>query len=287
MRKISVVIPTLGGEQIFQTVASLMGGTVIPSEVLLILPPYSAVELSSMHTMYRNIKVIKSNKKGQVAQRLYGFLKAENDYVMQLDDDIILKSNCIEELLNIISSNENAAVAPVMLNFDGETSIYKNHILSSNLIIKIIDYILGNSADMRGKINKAGIPYGVYTKNHTDINRSNIQVDWLPGGCVLHHKKHLILIDYYPYSSKGYCEDLLHSQYLTNNKINLLISFKSKCYTTVINYYKLPFNEYFKSLFDDYRARKYFLRIRNDKLLFCYLFYIYRATKYLYLKCQK
>ena len=72
-----------------------------------------------------------------------------------------------------------------------------------------------------GTISKSGNNFG-YDINY--MRNEIVKVDWLAGGCVLHHKKNLVTTNYYPFSGKAYCEDLIHSVLLRNNKINLYLT---------------------------------------------------------------
>lgn len=48
------------------------------------------------------------------------------------------------------------------------------------------------------------------------------EVEWLPGGCVLHHRENLILEDFYPFVGKAFAEDLFHARLLRINNVRLV-----------------------------------------------------------------
>jgi hypothetical protein len=56
-----------------------------------------------------------------------------------------------------------------------------------------------------------------------DIKLNYFISEWLPGGCILHHKKNIIYENYFKYKGKAYCEDIIHSILLTKNNIKLYI----------------------------------------------------------------
>ena len=91
---ISVVIATLGSESLIETIHSLNKGTVIPNEIIISIPEDNANNIT--FKLESNVKVIHSKNKGQVVQRCYGFSKTNSEFVLQLDDDVILAENCIE-----------------------------------------------------------------------------------------------------------------------------------------------------------------------------------------------
>ena len=81
-----------------------------------------------------------------------------------------------------------------------------------------------------GKISLSGL------NMNFDINsKKTYEVDWLPGGCILHAKKNIILDNYYPYKGKSYSEDLLLSALLKKNKIKLFHCTNSKSYFNIKN----------------------------------------------------
>ena len=52
----------------------------------------------------KKIQIIHSKIKGQVKQRIEGFKNVKNNIVVQLDDDIILKEDCLEKLKNSLKA---------------------------------------------------------------------------------------------------------------------------------------------------------------------------------------
>jgi hypothetical protein len=61
------------------------------------------------------------------------------------------------------------------------------------------------------------------------MNNVNDKVEWLAGGCILHRKENLITENYFPFSGKAYCEDLMHSILLRKNNIDLWITKNVVC----------------------------------------------------------
>jgi hypothetical protein len=53
---------------------------------------------------------------------------------------------------------------------------------------------------------------------------SFVIAEWLAGGCVLTRRADLITDDFYPFSGKAYCEDLLHSRLRQNRGITQAVS---------------------------------------------------------------
>ena len=79
-----------------------------------------------------------------------------------------------------------------------------------------------------GTISKIGTNYGV------DVNYMNSalkETEWLPGGCVLHYNNSTIKNNYFPFSGKAFCEDLMHSTLLRQKNIKLWITKNASCKT--------------------------------------------------------
>ena len=215
---VSVVIPTLGGNSLRKTIENLNCGSIIPNEILICIPKeflYRVKEIS-----YENVKIISTNFKGQVAQRALGFTLVKNNYVLQLDDDIQLDTFCLQKLIETLGTQTKVAVAPRLIdNITKNISSYMSKPTSSSgLLYKFLFYIInGKLGYQTGKISKAGVTMGFIQDYNNAYN-----VDWLPGGCILHLRDNLIYDNYYPYIGKAYAEDLFHSFLLKRNKISLL-----------------------------------------------------------------
>src|SRR5690349_16548237 len=82
-RPLSVVIATLGGGTIPETIAGLNRGDHPPAEILICIPEREADR--ARHLQGGNVRVVVTSVRGQVAQRAEGFKQATQPFVMQLD----------------------------------------------------------------------------------------------------------------------------------------------------------------------------------------------------------
>ncbi len=215
---VSVVIPTLGGDSLRNTIEILNSGSIVPNEILICIPIEFIQNVPNLN--FDNVKIISTKFKGQVAQRAYGFTLVKNNYVLQLDDDIQLDTFCLEKLLSTIETQTKCAVAPSLIdNINKSISNYMSKPNSTtDYLYKFLFYIInGKTGYKAGKISKAGVNMGFII----DFNNA-YNVDWLPGGCILHLRDNLIFDNYYPYAGKAYAEDLFHSFLLRKKGINLL-----------------------------------------------------------------
>jgi len=184
---VSVVIATLGGESLLTTVTTLNQGTVSPAEILICIPNKEASKITSAVSSIPNVKILETNFRGQVPQRIWGLKHAKADVVMQLDDDIWVDAQCIERLLHTMHTlGPQVAVAPALLNHATGLSVYKKPV--KNKIISTLYYWLMNGVKGHspGCIDKSGSTVGIDPALSTTVLHD---VEWLAGGCVLHNKK--------------------------------------------------------------------------------------------------
>lgn len=275
---ISVVIPTLGGRFLKKTLIELNSGSLLPKEILVCIPKNTSFDSSILEI--NNVKIIKVPYRGQVAQRAFGFQRAKYEYVLQLDDDISVDSLCLERLFK--RSQElglNVAISPAFIDGVTKNSVYtKPH---HNKFLLDIYYFLMNGIDgyQPGKIDKSGSAMGINSdEKAVDI----IEVDWLPGGCVLHKRKSLILEDYWKRCGKAYYEDLMHSFLLKRNDIRLYVDTHAYCAIEISNKSNINFNIFIKDIYNDFLARKYYMKKIESLSLRIYLFYLFRFASYLY-----
>ena len=246
---VSVVIATLGGVLLKSTIVNLNSGSVKPFEILLCIPSNFYHRVSGYD--FPNVRVIKTNVKGQVAQRAKGFLSAKCSYVLQLDDDINLHNHCIKSLLTHIKKNKSTSACPVL--YDNDSKKYHSFMVFSNtssffdkIILKIIN---GSDGYVPGKISKSGVNMGLpeFPGDYNDL-------DWVPGACVLHRKENLVTFNYFPLKGKAYAEDLFHSHYLIKKGVYLNRVGEAKCYvdfkSNKVSFFGLfeSYNAYLKSM---------------------------------------
>ncbi len=255
IHNVSVVIPTLGGESLKGTIEQLNHGTIVPKEILICIPDEDAYKAES-HS-FPNVRIIKTKCRGQVAQRIEGFKVSSCDFVLQLDDDIIIEKYCIEYLVELLTSKgENYAISPSLRFIETGKSAYE--VWPSKLKNKIYYCLInGKNGYQPGHITKAGTEIGIDPSITKELY---YDVEWVPGGCVLHFKKNLILSNYYPHSGKAYCEDLYQSICLHVMGIKMMISSQAIAYYETPTKNAISFINWLKFIQGDYKARNYYIR---------------------------
>ncbi len=219
MNDVSVVIATLGGDSIDSTISALNKGRIRPSEILICIPGEFSYLVERFNSV-PNVRIIETSCKGQVAQRAVGFQCAAHDLVLQLDDDIQLHSDCLRNLVECLERSGNVAVAPKM--HDIRTKKYHAFLVPDDNDRSLAQILLfwvvnGRVGYQPGQIGRAGIGMGVPEYPNEWSNLA-----WLPGGCILHKRKNLVLYNYYPFKGKAFAEDLFHSALMRRKGVSLI-----------------------------------------------------------------
>ena len=274
MKNISVVIPTIGNRDLTPTLKSIEQSSVIVKEIIISIP--NSFNLNeNQYKSFKNIKIIKSKLKGQVAQRIEGFSVAQSDIVVQLDDDIILEKNCLKLMLAFIKKNNKSAVSAHFFDVENRKSIYDK--FNPNKY-NFLNYIMnGSKVDINGIITRSGFE----TYPNFNCDKDVILSEWIPGGCVMHLKKNLVLSNFFPYNGKAYCEDLFHSIALKKNNIKLYYHINAKAFLKIEDI-KSSFKKYIKHLRADLRIRKKLVEQNKLSKSRMYLVYIIKTISFFF-----
>ena len=283
--KITVVIPSIGNRDLIPTLRSIDQSSVKVDEIIISVPDKVSISNDKFRN-FKNVIVLNSKVKGQVAQRIEGFKIAKNDYVVQMDDDIILEKHCLELMYVFIRNNHNTAISAHFHDMKLKKSIYSkvdNRSFSNSFFLskfrdKIYNKIkMGNNNYQNGDISISG--FETYP-NFQEFSEPFIS-GWIPGGCVMHLKKNLILSNFFPFQGKAYCEDLFHSIALKNNNIKLYYHTNAKAFLEIENI-KSSFKNYIKHLRADFQIRKKLVEQNKLSKSRMYLVYIIKTISYLF-----
>lgn len=257
---ISVVIPTLGGKHLTQTIKKLNENEFIPTEILICIPE-EYIKLNDF-ALSENARLVSIVEKGQVFQRAIGFKNTTQNFILQLDDDVELSSISLKLLYDkLLDLGPNNAVAPIWFDSVSNNAVHNYKIGLRGLIDNIIVFsILGAPWGKKkmGIISKSGVNYGVDQKFMKD---ELINVEWVPGGCVMYYKQNLCYENYYPFKGKAYSEDLIHSFLLRKKGIKLYIVKDAAAYTPI------PLSIFNKQEFESkYNALRYSNQLQNKSM---------------------
>lgn len=275
---VSIVIATLGGTTLASTIAGLNSGTLTPAEILVCIPVEDVWKVTDLH--YDNVRILTTDFRGQVAQRIWGFRHATSELVMQLDDDMLVDPDCAERLAaTLISLGPKVAVSPALIDQDTSMSVYMKP-RRSRLVLTIYYWLMnGSKGYMPGCIDQSGSSVGV---DPDAFPASFYDVEWLAGGCVLHYRKNLVMENFWPLPGKAYYEDVVHSSILAANGIRLVIDPVARCSLELFHQASLPFGDFFWNLYRDYLGRKYFMQRFSRQSFRMYLYYSGRLMSYFF-----
>ncbi len=235
---LSVVIATLGGETLADTIAYLNSGEKIPAEILVCIPEEDSFRAEKLSQ--ENVKIVKTPCRGQVAQRAYGLQRACQPLVLQLDDDVWLKPEDLGMLVQTLEQlGRGHALAPLFkLLSTGQYATEYTRGISGKLQSLYASLICGAPWGVKrmGVISPAGIGYGV---DRRYCGPGLFETQWLPGGCVICHRDDLVTEDYYPFAGKAFVEDLVHSVLWKKQGTRLWMHLDASGTTSVAS---IPFN---------------------------------------------
>ena len=259
---ISIIIATIGSEILHKTIASILDGDSIPTEIIIILPPGRSVNIKNTNNKC-DLKIVNSPKKGQVSQRAFGFQFCSQEFILQADDDIYFDKNSISTLFEkIIAMKEGIVLSPILYYYDTrECGVrYRKNLMG--VINSVLDVIFSGarySEAKMGTISPIGVSFGVDDKL---MKSDMLPVDWVPG-IALCRKDDLITFDYYPFGGKAYGEDVIHSILWKKKGLNLYILKTSivYLYTEHMVLKKESLASLYSDYFDRLNAAFYILKI--------------------------
>lgn len=277
MDEVSIVIPTLGDEQLGGTINSVNAGSLVPNRILVCIPEDR--ELKASISGHDNVEIVRTRERGQVAQRAVGLSMADTPFIMQLDDDILLEHECLKLLVTAAEAlGKGCAVSPSFINPTTGDSLYR---IATSSILKKFYYWLLNGAEgyQPGMITRAGTAFGIdMSKSDSPLRES----EWLPGGCVLHHKESVIDDNYFPFNGKAYTEDMYFSLIAKNRGLHLYVSRDSRCYVDAVPpVYKHSASVFFRNLLADMNARKRYVQYTGRSLFRMYCYYLAQVVAWM------
>lgn len=281
LSELTIVIPTLPKNYPRTWIQQLKSYITFGVQVIIILPMgYETKILPNDLANIPNVQVCVADSIGQVTQRIFGFCKADTVYVMQMDDDIYLDVDSLVQLIDAFKNLEsNSTLAPRLLAKEVNVTLQSNPDWRSirGIYRQICARILHGLPWLNspsGCITPSGYGY-TYSSHRVDADPS--PAEWLPGGCILHHRNNLILEPFYPFSGKAYVEDLIHSFYLRQKGIKMYYLLSVSALTPAPDKKQLDIDP--AELFLDFRARKYYVELIGGSLSRMKIIYIFKAIK--------
>lgn len=207
---VSIVIATLGGASLIDTISQVNKGSLRPSEILVCIPEKEAFRASGL--LFDNVRVVPTQCRGQVAQRAVGFGLASSPLVMQLDDDIRLEIDTLEKLVSaLLALGPGHTVGPVFYNAASGLPLTPLTTGIKGFFVNIYETSVRGlpwGTRRMGALSTIGACGGVDPRY---CNGDVYRTAWLPGGCSITFRENLVMDSFFPYQGKAYSEDVLHS----------------------------------------------------------------------------
>lgn len=266
---LSVVIATLAGKELEQTIYYLRNGESVPAEILICIPEDVTPQLNIVED--ECVRVVWTPCRGQVAQRAFGLAQAKSNYVLQMDDDVILSETTMGLLYeSLVRLGPGNALSPLFKNADTQEYLTRYEQNIKGFFKSVIASLIGGapwSYRRMGKIDHSGIPYAI--DRRFTRGASLVEAEWLPGGCVICHQADLVLDNYYPFTGKAYSEDVIHSLLWRKRGVRLWVASDISIGTHIA-----PMPATFKSILADYRARAYVVVLNDGNIWRCRIWFL-------------
>jgi glycosyltransferase involved in cell wall biosynthesis len=194
----AIVIPTKNRPKNLKNLIQSLCESLLKPVIVIIVD--SSDNFGKLNSSYLNIIYENPNIIGQVKQRNYGIKKLidnyDVDYILCLDDDILLFKSTLTELFNGVDKFRK-----IDSSFIGFSLNIVNNKSAKSFSRRILMY-----SKIPGKITKSAY------NSSLSSDDCDIESDWVLGGATLWSKEFLKSnINDYPFSGKAYGEDLYYS----------------------------------------------------------------------------
>jgi glycosyltransferase involved in cell wall biosynthesis len=268
---LTIVIPTIGRTSLLSTLQSINKSSMLPGEVIVSLPPIMKLDRINPKEFFFKVIVINSDKKTQVKQRLDGIKKATSEYILQMDDDIELKKDCIERLYESCKKYPHkTAISPIILERNTLLSFFEynnfyfneyNSLCSPNSFSRrFFNFVVHGKTNFRpGEVTQLGTNIQAFHNS-----QRYIRVNWLHG-MLIQHKDNFLNFEHLHYQGKAYSEDCIFSYHLQEKGIALYVDSNAKIIAGIDEAQAIR-------TYSDLRQfiKEKYLQIRN-KAYFCYI----------------
>ncbi len=268
LKNLTIIIPSLLSNINIRWIEQVNTFNQNKINIIISLPPNLSKKNKFINKFDKEILIIRSDKRGQVSQRQYVYKFVKTNYLMHMDDDIFISIKNLKILLNQFENlPSNSSIVPrFIIENDNNKEIF--------LIKYIKNFLIFNHINPRpGTISKSTFEvshnFSFYSNNPFE------KVDWIPGGISLIRKEHVIKNQYFNFEGKAFCEDLIYSNLLKKNGIQLFISNKSFFKTIQKKYTDLNIQDFIEFIKNDFKARNYYRKVIDNPLsLFLIAYFI-------------
>tara|TARA_A100000164_G_scaffold290692_1_gene264021 strand:- start:8352 stop:9236 length:885 start_codon:yes stop_codon:yes gene_type:complete len=270
--KLTIIIPSLLSNLNGRWIKQINRFNQQKINIIISIPPNFEKKNQYINKFNKEILIIRSDEKGQVNQRQYGYKFVKTEYLMHMDDDVFISIKNLKILLNQFENlPRKSSIAPrlVITNYDNKKLFFK----------KYINLLIYNEPRLKpGTILKS--TFQVSHDYPIESNKEIESVDWIPGAISIIRKENIIKNKYFNFEGKAYCEDLIYSKLLKNNGVKLFLSNKSFFKTEIQQTKDLNIKDFIKFIKNDFKARNYYRKAIKNPLKPFLIAYCILITKY-------
>jgi GT2 family glycosyltransferase len=181
---ISAIIPTANRHTVLsKTLKSIARQTYQPDEII-IIDASSNDETKSIcnwefEGLISNLKYFTAKEKGSAIQRQQGVYEASHNFIMFMDDDILLSPDCIYKLWEAINDHNTGGVNALIIN---------QQCKEPGKITRIVYGVLGGYK-LKSYAGKCFGPAINLLVNENTGDNDAVTVDWLNTTCTLYRKE--------------------------------------------------------------------------------------------------
>ena len=186
LKDLTIIVPSLVSELSKLWINQVNQFHLEGIKLIICIPPNTKVNDVYSTGICDEIKVLNSNKKGQVNQRQYAYSHCQTELIMQMDDDIIIDIKTLNILIkNFSKIPTNSCLAPYLKNDRKEENNRKLYEYSRNLIL------FWSSRPVSGTVAITSYPVP-HRSERNSSNKECIEAEWLPGGILIMNKNNII-----------------------------------------------------------------------------------------------
>ena len=254
---LSVVCATHNGsKKIKNLIFSVNNNYVLPKEIIICGTSISDLKYIPKNILRKlNIKFIYSHKKSQIIQRITAINYSVSDYILQIDDDVVIKPNFFLNISKYVSmkSDINKKVVSALIvqrNKDLQAGTW-NTIYKKYLLFRLLVLLLNKGKEIKeySMLNSGRcVPF---IKGFDKKLTKNIKnVEWLCSTILYHRNSRLNIKIPKQNTDKAYYEDVFFSHQLYKKKYKLLIDVSvigihdNQPYTSISTYFKTLSTQY-------------------------------------------
>ncbi len=207
---LSIIIASYDGyKKVQKLLNSILANDYIPSEIIIVCykDQYNKYFFNCKKYYKKlNIKILKSKIKNQIIQRQLGLNSAKTDYILQLDDDIIVARNSLRLIYNELKKNHYKVIFSANLKtFDNNIADLRwRYNYNKYKLFRVLLYILNNFQEVKSySILASGKPI-------PGFNNQIYSYKWL-NSSLCFHKSALKDYEYFKNKGKAFYEDVYTS----------------------------------------------------------------------------